>query len=81
MTPNNIEIGNRIKGIMSIKNITREKLSELMHTSYNTLTKKLNGKREFGISDMHKLKDILELDVESCGNIFFNDEFLVKKQK
>lgn len=76
----NIEIGNRIKGLMSIKNITRKELANLMHISYNTLTKKLNGKREFGISDMHKLKNIFELDVEFCGNIFFNSEFLIKKQ-
>lgn len=80
MEPNNVEIGNRIKGLMSIKNITREELANLMHVSYNTLTKKLNGKREFGISDMHKLKDIFKLDVEFCGNIFFNKEFLVRKQ-
>lgn len=80
MEPNNVEIGNRIKGLMSIQNITREELANLMHVSYNTLTKKLNGKREFGISDMHKLKDIFKLDVEFCGNIFFNKEFLVRKQ-
>lgn len=81
MKPESIEIGNRVKGLLSIKNISREDLASKMSISYNTLTKKLNGKREFGNSDMLKLKDILNLDIETCANIFFNPEFLNKKPK
>lgn len=81
MEPNCVEIGNRIKGILSIKNISRKELATKMQISYNTLTKKLNGKIEFGNMDMIKLKNILNLDIYTCGNIFFNKEFLNRKQK
>jgi len=81
MKPNSIEIGNRVKGIISIRNISRKELASKMKISYNTLTKKLNGKREFGNRDMIKLRDILKLDIQTCGNIFFSTEFLNEKQK
>lgn len=80
MEIDDIIIGNRIKGLLSIKNISRDELAKGIGTSYNTLTKKLNGKREFGTNDLIKMKKIFNLDVEDCGNIFFNPEFLIKKQ-
>ena len=80
MILSNVEIGNRIKGILSIKNISRNDLASKMSISYNSLTKKLNGKIDFTLKDMHKIKNILNLDVQDCGNIFFNNEFLIKKQ-
>lgn len=80
MEVNNLIIGNRIKGLLSIKDISREELSKKMGISYNTLTKKLNGKREFGTNDLIKMKKIFNLDAIDCGNIFFNPEFLIEKQ-
>lgn len=81
MEINNIIIGNRVKGLLSIKNISREELSKRMGISYNTLTKKINGKREFGTNDLIKMKEIFNLNPIDCGNIFFNPEFLIEKQK
>lgn len=74
-------IGNRIKALMAIRNIKRKDLAAQLDISYNTLTKKLNGQREFNINEMLKLKEILCLDVDLCGNIFFNSEFLVTSDK
>ena len=46
-----IEIGNRIKGLLNIFHVSRSDLAKDMGISYNTLTKKLNGKREFTYKD------------------------------
>lgn len=49
-------IGNRIKALMTIRNIKRSYLAKELGISYNTLTKKLNGQREFGINEIWKIK-------------------------
>lgn len=48
--------------------------------SYNTLTKKLNGKREFKVEEILKIKEVFNLDKELCADIFFNEEFLFTGQ-
>ena len=55
-------IGNRIKALMTIRNIKRSYLAKELGISYNTLTKKLNGQREFGINEIWKIKEVLGLD-------------------
>lgn len=74
-------IGNRIKSIMIIENIKRSYLAKKMNMSYNTLTKKLNGEREFTINEILKMRFILDLDIETCANLFFNEENFVYKEK
>ena len=64
-------IGSRIKAILVVKNIKRSYLAERLGITYNTLTKKLNGQREFGINE------ILELDVETCANLLFNEDYFI----
>ena len=76
-----IEIGNRIKGLLNIFHIPRVKLAQEMNISYNTLTKKLNGKIDFSYKDFKVIKKVFNLSYGSCGNIFFNPLFLVEKQK
>lgn len=70
-------IGNRIKAILVVKNIKRSYLAEKLGITYNTLTKKLNGQREFGISEILCIKEVLELNTETCGNLLFNEEFFI----
>ena len=79
MNPN--IIGNRIKSIMIIEDIKRSYLAKKMNISYNTLTKKLNGEREFTLNEILKMKIILDLDMETCANLFFNKENFVYKEK
>lgn len=74
-------IGNRLKALMTIKGIKRKDLAIELNVSYNTLTKKLNGEREFTINEMLQIKEIFNLDVDLCANIFFNPEFLVTSDK
>lgn len=74
-------IGDRLKALMTVNNIKRKDLAKKLGISYNTLTKKLNGQREFGIKEILKIKEILNLDIDLCANIFFNPEFLVTSDK
>lgn len=72
-------IGNRIKSILVLENIKRAYLAKKLNMSYNTLTKKLNGKREFSVIEITKLVEILNLDLETSANLFFNkDKFIYK---
>ncbi len=70
-------IGNRIKALLVVKNIKRSYLAEQLGVTYNTLTKKLNGQRDFKIEEILMLKEILDLDIETCGNLLFNENFFI----
>lgn len=59
-----ILIGERIKIFMKIKKIKRTTLAKKLGISYNTMTKKLNGQREFTLDEILKIKNILNLDKE-----------------
>lgn len=74
-------IGKKIKALMTVRNIKRSDLAKALGISYNTLTKKLNGKREFSINEILKIKEIFNMDVELCANIFFNDDFLISNEE
>lgn len=74
-------IGNRLKAIMEKRQIKRSYLAKKMGISYNTLTKKLNGQKEFSAIEINKLKNILELDEKLSANIFFNPKFELSQEK
>ena len=68
-------IGKRVKILMTRKGIKRSYLAKMMGISYNTLTNKLNGKSEFSVIQIAKIKQLLELNDELSANIFFNPNF------
>ena len=70
-------IGERIKVLMTIRNIKRSYLAKKLGISYNTITKKLNGKREFSIIEIVKIREILEIDNELCASVFFDSDFSI----
>ena len=74
-------IGNRLKMLMEKKQIKRSYLAKKIGISYNTLTKKLNGQREFSAIEIAKIKCFLKLDDELSVNIFFNPEFELPTEK
>ena len=76
-----VTIGNRIKALMAIREFKRSYIAKKLGISYNTLTKKLNGQREFSINEIIKIKEIFDLDEDLCANIFFNPNFLLSKDK
>ncbi len=74
-------IGKRVKMLMTMRNIKRKDLASKMGISYNTLTKKVNGQREFCVDEILKMKEIFNLDLETFTNIFFNPDFLDSPDK
>ena len=74
-------IGKRVKIIMNCKGIKRSYLAKMMGISYNTLTNKLNGKSEFSVIQISKIKQLLELNDELSANLFFNPNFEITDYK
>lgn len=74
-------IGERLKILMMKKQIKRRYLAQILGISYNTLTKKLNGKRDFSAIEITKIKNFLELDDELSANIFFNPDFELTQEE
>ena len=76
---NQREVGNRLKEIIKVRGIKRKDLSEKLGMSNITLTRKLNGQAEFNIREVLMIKEILDLDAELCGNIFFKSDFNINE--
>lgn len=74
-------IGDRIRALMEMKHIKRSSLAKELGVSYNTLTQKLMGRREFGLKDIIKIKEVLQLDNQTCAELFFEEEFSIMKGK
>ena len=74
-------VGKRVKILMNCKGIKRSYLAKMMGISYNTLTSKLNGKTEFSIIQIEKIKKILDLNDEISANIFFNPNYEITENK
>lgn len=74
-------IGKRLKLLMQERQIKRSYLAKMIGISYNTLTKKLNGQRDFSAIEITKIKNFLELDDNLSINIFFNPNFEFPQKK
>lgn len=70
-----IILGNRIKTLLVIKDIKRKELAYRLHISYNSLTKKLKGDRDFTIKEIWKMQKIFGLDVNSYANTILNTNY------
>lgn len=64
---------NLLKSKIYEKNLNVKKLSELMNMDRTKLSLRINGKIAFKLSELKKLKDILDLDWDSFETIFFCD--------
>lgn len=73
-------IGNRLKSLMAIRNINRSYLAKKLGISYSTLTKKLNGQKEFNVNELWIIKEVLELDQKLCEEVFFNPNFFIDEE-
>lgn len=73
-------IGDRIKLLMASKNIKASKLAKEIGISYPTLVRKLNGEREFCNTEILKLTEIFDLNINLCANIFFNPDFNLEEK-
>ena len=68
-------IGNRIKELMNIEGIGEKKLAKSLNLTVVKLEKKLNGEEEFYISEMMKIKEIFQLNLDIFTKLFFEKDF------
>lgn len=73
-----IIIGGRIKFFMKFRQIKRKRLAKELGISCKRLARKLNGKEEFFLDELWKLKDILNIDNELMSHILFDKNFFVE---
>ena len=66
-------VGERIKVLMRKYNLSKEKMAEKMVLDIKTSERKINGKEEFYLKEMLKIKEIFQLDDKSCDEIFFQE--------
>ena len=64
-------VGKRVKDLMKKQKITSEKLAKSMGIDKKDLLIKLEGKEEFYLNEMIKLKEIFKLDEKGCNDLFF----------
>ena len=67
-------VGKRLKELIKNKYISIEELANQLNMCNQQLENKLNGKEEFYLDEMHKLKEILHLTIEEAENLFFKEE-------
>lgn len=66
-------VGKRIKMLMKKYNLSKKEFSEKLGINIDILNKKLEGKEEFYLSEMLKIKEIFHLDDKSCDELFFRE--------
>ena len=72
-------LGKRIKGILIMNSVKRKDLADKLGVTYNTITRKLKGEREFSYSELLQIKQILEIDDELYTSILFDSAFILEK--
>lgn len=66
-------VGKRIKKLMEKYNISKKEFCEKLGINLNILNNKLEGKEEFYLQEMLKIKEIFQLDDKSCDELFFKE--------
>lgn len=67
-------VGKRVIKLMEKNEIEIEELADKMELSVMDLKDKLEGKEEFYIDEMMKIKTIFQLNSSDCDEIFFEEE-------
>lgn len=66
-------VGKRVTKLMNENNINKEELAIKLELDLESLNSKLEGKEEFYLNEIIKLKNIFNLDVKECDEIFFQE--------
>lgn len=54
--------------------LTREELGKLLGVTKTTIHRRLTGKTEWTLTELQKLKEVLELSDETLRQIFFSEK-------
>lgn len=60
-----------LKAAIMKRGLTQEKLAYMVNMSENSLSKKINGKVQFTLAEIHRMIHCLELSNEEILSIFF----------
>lgn len=72
-------VGERVRKLMEKDNMEMMELANKMDLNIESLKDKLEGKEEFYIDEMMKIKEIFQLSSSECDAIFFQEETEVEK--
>ncbi len=72
-------VGKRVIKLMKEHKMEIEELAKKMNLKQTVLKDKLEGKEEFYLEEMIKIKNIFHLDTKSCDEIFFQETTESKK--
>lgn len=67
-------VGKRVRKLMENNNIEMNELANKMELKLEDLENKLEGKEEFYIDEMMKIKTIFQLDSNECDELFFQED-------
>lgn len=68
-------VGNRIKELMKRVKINEKELADNLNITLLELEKKLSGEEEFYISQIMKIKEIFNLNLDVFAKLFFGEDF------
>lgn len=63
----------KLKAMLALKEFTLEKLAEALGVTIATLSYKINNLRQFKITEVQAIKELLDLTPEERDAIFFAD--------
>lgn len=65
---------NKLKAKVIENGLTMEKVAKELDINVTTLYRKINGTSDFTRSEMHKIKDLLNLSIKDAVDIFFTPD-------
>lgn len=72
-------IGKRVRDLMKKHNIKIQELANRLKLEQESLKSKLEGKEEFYLDEMKKLKAIFQLNTKECDELFFQEKTEMEK--
>ena len=72
-------IGKRVTILMEKHHLKVTELADKMGIEQVMLKHKLEGKEEFYLDEMKKIKDIFQLDIKDCDELFFQEDAEIDK--
>lgn len=66
-----MENRNLLEARLKEKELTPEQLSKKIGLSYTSLNQRLNGRTDFKLGEIKKIRQVLELSIDQMVEIFF----------
>lgn len=72
----------KLKALLKKNGITQNEIADMLGLTYQTISIKLNGHKDFTQSEIRSLKIILHLSPEEIDDIFFSsDDFITNTEE